>query len=154
MPMKTNLRRILVFDDDKDSLIDCLSASLPLGYLIRRAKDEKDAHRRLSREKPDLMVISTNHEPGSGIEVLRRIRGKDNPVPALLLQSNGFHAREDEIAELGNCTVLTKPIFPRQFLSVIEAALTQSGGDAGGAEPKKRRPDRSRKSPNGHSRGK
>jgi two-component system phosphate regulon response regulator OmpR len=152
--MKPNLRRILVFDDDNDSLIDCLSASLPLAYLIRRAKSEKDACRRLSREDTDLIVISTNHEPGSGIEVLRMIREKDNAVPALLLQSNGFRASEDEIAELGNCTVLTKPIFPRQFLSVIEAALMQPNGHAGPAEVKKRRPDRPRKAPPAPSPGK
>ncbi len=62
--------------------------------------------------------------PGyTGVEMVRRIRQIDSEVPVLFLKRNGLDRLEDEARRLGHCSVLREPFYPRQFQSLVEAAL-------------------------------
>ncbi len=121
--MKTNRQKVLLVDHDTTSRRTCVSAILSLGCDILEAHDGWQGYESFVREEPHL-VISADIMPGmSGVEMIRKIRQKDRDVPVLLLGGGASDDLEREATELGSCKVLTRPFYPRQFRSVVEAAL-------------------------------
>ena len=124
--MRTNRRKILVVDHDTNFRTACVSALLPLGCHILEAQDGQQGYERFVQEGADL-VISADHLPGlTGIEMVRKIRQTDKEVMVLLLKRDRSDDLEGEAINLGSCRVLTKPLYPRQFRSLVEAALPLS----------------------------
>ena len=113
----------MIVDGDTDSRSTCVSAIICLGCHILEAEDGQEGYERFVEEEPHL-VISADHMPGlSGLEMVKKIRLKDKDVPVLFLSGANSDHLEQEAMKLGSCKVLLKPFYPRQFRSVVEAAL-------------------------------
>lgn len=129
--MKTTRQKVLLVDHDTNSRSSCVSAILSLGCHILEARDGQQGYERFVEEEPHL-VISADSMPGlDGVELVRKIRQRDKDVPVLLLSAETSDDLEREATELGSCKVLTRPFYPRQFRSFVEAALPRRGGETG-----------------------
>ncbi len=129
--MKTTRQKVLLVDHDKNSRSSCVSAIVSLGCHILEALDGQQGYEKFVEEEPHL-VISAHSMPGlNGVEMVRKIRQRDKDVPVLLLSAETSDALERKATKLGSCKVLTRPFYPRQFRSFVEAALPRDDGDGG-----------------------
>lgn len=123
MPMKLRVPRILLIDGDPNARALHLAALVPLGCHIIEANNGQDGYESFSQEGADLVIAVDNGSDSTGLEMVRRIRQAEKGVPVLFLKGNGRETLEEEAGELGGCTVLREPFYPRQLRTVVEAAL-------------------------------
>src|SRR5438093_13173410 len=66
--------RILVVDDDRDS-VDLLTEWLTMGgYEVTSAKDGQEALRRIQSDRPDLVLLDLLIPPPDGLQVMRAVK--------------------------------------------------------------------------------
>ncbi|MEC5161581.1 two-component system, OmpR family, response regulator [Janthinobacterium sp. CG_23.3] len=122
--------RILLAEDDS-VLADGLTRSLrQSGYAIDCVKNGQEADTALSTQEFDLLILDLGLPKLSGLEVLRRLRGRGAALPVLILTAADSIEQRVNGLDLGADDYMAKPF----ALSELEArvrALTRRGG--GGA---------------------
>jgi two-component system, OmpR family, response regulator MprA len=114
--------RVLVVEDDED-IAQALQRSLRLeGYEVRLATDGEAALEAASAFQPDLVVLDLGLPRLDGIEVARRLRGRDD-VPILVLTArDGVEARVEGL-DSGADDYLVKPFERQELLARLRALL-------------------------------
>lgn len=116
-------KKILVVDDDPE-LRRLLSAYLTRnGYEALLLPDTRQVDVYLERYQPHLMVLDLMMPGEDGLALCRRLRGRGEMIPVIMLT-----ARDESIdrivgLELGADDYLGKPFDPRELLARIEAVL-------------------------------
>src|SRR5438046_4183437 len=117
--------KIMVADDDRDT-VDMLSYWLKgHGYDVVRAFDGEQAIKRWRETLPDLVILDIQMPKLDGFEVCRQMRSETNSM-VLILTS---HDREDDEIrglEMGADDYLRKLFSPRQLLARIKAVMRRS----------------------------
>jgi len=93
------------------------------GYLVHSVGDGNAALQAAASLAPDAIVLDIMLPELDGMEVCRRLRAADNPVPIVMLT-----ARDDDYdkilgLELGADDYLTKPFNPRELVARVKALL-------------------------------
>jgi DNA-binding response OmpR family regulator len=120
--------KLLIVDDEADTL---RLVSLMLerqGYEIITAKDGMSALEKVERENPDLILLDVMMPDMDGFEVVKILRrdSKTEDIPVIM-----FTAKtqvEDKITglEAGADVYLTKPTQPRELFAQVKAVLSRS----------------------------
>ncbi len=114
-------RSVLIIEDDPN-LIDLLEIHLTdLNCDIMKATDGKQGLEMALSGRHDLIVLDIMLPEMDGLEVCRKIRGKELQTPILMLT-----ARSEEIdkvlgLEMGADDYLTKPFSVREFIARVKA---------------------------------
>jgi two-component system OmpR family response regulator len=118
--------RILIAEDDA-ILADGLTHSLrDAGYAADWVKTGVEADSALSAAEFDLLILDIGLPKMSGLEVLKRLRGRDSHLPVLILTAqDGVQARVRGL-DLGADDYLAKP-FALAELEARVRALTRRG---------------------------
>lgn len=118
--------RILIAEDDA-ILADGLTHSLrDAGYAADWVKTGIEADNALSAAEFDLLILDIGLPKMSGLEVLKRLRGRDSHLPVLILTAqDGVQARVRGL-DLGADDYLAKP-FALAELEARVRALTRRG---------------------------
>ena len=115
--------RVLVVEDD---LACRILAALLLehgGYSPTAVPTVARALERLDDEGTDV-VLTDLHMPGeSGLDLLRTLRERASPVPALVMTGSDDPDLIARAFELGARTVLRKPFVPEWLYAAVGAAL-------------------------------
>jgi chemotaxis protein histidine kinase CheA/CheY-like chemotaxis protein len=110
-PVERRQRRVLVVDDSpivRELVADMLHG---VGLEVAMAEDGAAALRAMESRAPDL-VLSDVEMPGmDGLELLRRIRTKNQVLPIVMLTTRGSAADKKAAAELGANAYLVKSEF-------------------------------------------
>ncbi|MDD3516895.1 MAG: two-component system response regulator OmpR [Chromatiales bacterium] len=115
--------KILVVDDDL-RLRDLLERYLDSqGFEVETVADAGAADRALSRARFDLMVLDLMLPGEDGLSILRRLRGRDEPLPIIMLTARGDDVDRIVGLELGADDYLPKPFNPRELTARIHAVL-------------------------------
>ncbi len=124
--------RILIVDDDLESLKLIGMFLQSKGYQIIAAQSGAQAFDKAVNETPDLVILDVMMPRMDGYEVCRRLRVEPRTVsiPILMLTAKtqvvdkvvGFEAGADEY--------LTKPIHPAELLDRVEALLARTAQKA------------------------
>lgn len=120
--------RILIVDDDLDSLKLIGLMLQRQGYEITVASSGAQALGKAQSEEPNLIILDIMMPDMDGYEVCRRLR--QNPVtePIPIIMFTAKSAVDDKVAgfEAGADDYLTKPTHPAELASRVKAVLARS----------------------------
>ncbi len=93
------------------------------GFAVHSVSDGEGALQAVASLAPKAVVLDIMLPKVDGLEVCRRLRAEDNPVPIIMLT-----ARDDDYdkilgLELGADDYLTKPFNPRELVARVKALL-------------------------------
>jgi len=97
--------------DDEPALREVLSLRIEdWGYQVTTAADAHDAERLIEESPPDL-VLSDVVLPGtSGVELLKRLKHRDDSLPVILITAHGNVDAAVDAMKAGATDFLTKPL--------------------------------------------
>jgi pilus assembly protein CpaE len=120
--------RILVVDDDLDSLKLIGLMLQRNGYEVSAANTGAQALARATAEHPDLIILDVMMPDMNGYEVCRRLRanGETKSIPIIMFTAKTLI--DDKVAgfEAGADDYLTKPTHPSELASRVRAILSRN----------------------------
>jgi DNA-binding response OmpR family regulator len=124
-PLSASRPRILIAEDDPDTLTSLQWLLTNWGYQVVPARDGEEALEVLRSEDPPRLAILDWMMPGvDGLEVCRLARGLHPSQPPYLIMLTGREGRNARVAGLegGADEYLTKPIDPAELRARLLAA--------------------------------
>ena len=114
---------VWLVDDDPElrSLLDTFLSEE--GFEVRAFPDTRDVERRLSRERPDILVLDRMLPGEDGLDLCRRIRAGGDDVPIIMLTAKSEAVDRIVGIESGADDYLGKPFVPRELTARIHALL-------------------------------
>ena len=118
--------KVLIVDDDVDTLDITAYALRREGYTVVTAVDGRQALQRWESEKPDLVILDVMLPKVNGLDICRKIRSESN-VPVLMLTARDQD--EDVVRGLafGADDYIVKPFSHKQLVARIRAATRRAG---------------------------
>ena len=116
---------VLIAEDD-GAIITLLRYNLEReGYRVLEAQDGEEALLVAAEEQPDLVVLDWMLPQLSGIEVCRRLRGRQETrnVPIIMLTARGEESDRIRGLDTGADDYLTKPFSMTELLARLRAVL-------------------------------
>jgi DNA-binding response OmpR family regulator len=121
--------RIVVVDDDP-TVADVVGRYLVRdGHTVECYHDGSEALRRITEQRPDLVVLDLMLPGMGGLEVCRRLRERW-PVPVVMLTALGDETDRLAGFELGADDYVTKPFSPRELAMRVRSVLRRARGAA------------------------
>jgi len=120
--------KILIVDDDFDTLRLVGLMLERQGYNIVAAENGQQALQALGREKPDLVLLDVMMPGMDGYEVARRIRKDSECGDIPIIMFTAKTQVEDKVTglESGVDVYLTKPTQPRELFAQVKVLLTRA----------------------------
>lgn len=132
--------KILVVDDDVDSLKLIGLMLQRQGYEVSGANSGTQAIERAMADQPNLIILDVMMPDMDGYTVCRHLRGSDRTRGIPIIMFTAKTLIDDKVAgfEAGADDYLTKPTHPAELASRVKAVLARSaanqrGGDDSGA---------------------
>jgi two-component system alkaline phosphatase synthesis response regulator PhoP len=118
--------KILVVDDEPDT-VSLLSITLGrAGYTVLKANDGKSGLELAASEKPDLIILDVMMPDMTGLEVLRALRRSQTTPPRVILFTAKSRTEDMmEGMEAGAYKYLVKPTSREKLLETVKAALAE-----------------------------
>ena len=114
--------RILVVDDEPPIRKLLRMGLSTQGYEVLEASNGKIALEMLG-QNPDLIILDLGLPDIQGLELLRKIRERNEGVPVVVLSSRGDEAGKVQALDLGADDFVTKPFGMDELLARMRAAL-------------------------------
>jgi CheY-like chemotaxis protein len=127
--MSTNLKKILVVDDDPvvgKSFERVLGSK---GYAVITAGNGEEALKKLSSEDYDLVFTDIKMPGMSGIEVAERVKANQPWLPVVIVTGYGSEAQEARAQAAGVSAFLNKPLSPEMIVGTTEMTLAATPVD-------------------------
>lgn len=120
--------KILIVDDDIDSLKLIGLMLQRHGYEVIAANAGNQAISKASSEHPDLIILDVMMPDMDGYEVCRRLRANPDTRPIPIIMFTAKTLVDDKVAgfEAGADDYLTKPTHPAELASRVKAMLARS----------------------------
>lgn len=121
------VEKILVIDDDPDTIEFLTLILTRQGYEVQAAKDGMDALTQAHDLKPDMIILDVMMPGLDGYEVARSLRRHPETALTPILMFTAKTQVEDKLAgyEAGVDIYLTKPVHPVELQANIKALLVQ-----------------------------
>jgi two-component system response regulator (stage 0 sporulation protein F) len=117
-------RTVLIADDDDDSR-EMLAILLEQeGWIVKEARDGKEALEKLVTEQPDLLILDNRMPEITGVEVYQTIKTKGMNLPVVFATAYGFP--EELTAFLGVSYFVKKPYDIPELLDTVTSAYANS----------------------------
>ena len=119
--------KILIIDDDLDTLRLVGLMLQRQGYLITAATNGQQGLEKALEEKPNLILLDVMMPDLDGYEVARRLRGNPLTASIPILMFTAKTQLDDKVAgfEVGADDYLTKPTHPSELQSHVKALLAR-----------------------------
>jgi two-component system phosphate regulon response regulator PhoB len=123
-----NIHTLLIVDDES-AIRDMLRLALEAAdFRCIEAADIQEAYKLIVDKRPSLVLLDWMLPGGSGLELMRRLKGEDltRAIPVIMLTAK---AAEDNVIQglaVGADDYITKPFAPRELIARIRALLRRS----------------------------
>jgi two-component system alkaline phosphatase synthesis response regulator PhoP len=115
---------LILVVDDEPSIIQLARLYLERdGYRVEYVEHGGAALEAIDRLRPALVVLDLMLPGLDGLEVCRRLRAENNPVPIVMLTARDEDVDKIVGLELGADDYLTKPFNPRELVARVKAVL-------------------------------
>lgn len=124
-----NNNKILLVEDDKDTVRAMAVRFKAKGYQLVVANDAISAISTARKEKPDLIVLDLGLPAGDGFMVLQRLKANYELmlVPVMVVSARDPLMNEQRALEAGAELFFQKPFDNDEFFSVVQKALLKGG---------------------------
>lgn len=120
------MSRLLLIDDDQE-LCELLASWLTQeGFQVTACHEAGSARQALASQAPDAVVLDVMLPDGSGLELLKQLRGEHAELPVLMLSARGEPLDRILGLELGADDYLAKPCDPRELTARLRAVLRRT----------------------------
>lgn len=117
------VRRILVVDNDPDSL-EIISEALSWeGYAVQRTQSGREALDLIQTWDPDLIVLERNMPEMDGLEIIRDMRRKFSYVSVVFISGNSSTEAVIEGLDAGADDYISKPFDPLELLARVRTQM-------------------------------
>lgn len=127
--------KILIVDDDLDTLKLVGLMLKRQGYSITAASTGNQALQKASEDRPNLILLDVMMPDMDGYEVTRRLRNNPDLAHIPIIMFTAKTMVDDKVAgfEAGVDDYMTKPTHPAELVSRVKSLLTQTGQTASAA---------------------
>lgn len=133
MLMESNLKKVLIVDDEAD-ILEIISYNLiKEGYEILTAKNGIEGLEKVASFKPDLIILDIMMPKMSGVEVCKIIRLKPEYNDTLIIFLTALSDESSQIKglETGADDYISKPISPKVLVSRVNAIFRRLNKEEG-----------------------
>ena len=116
-------RRILIVDDDPDSLSIIAEALRWDGYQVQTAISGPEGLDLIQRWNPDLILLDVNMPGMNGIETLKDLRQREQYVSVMFISGNTSTEHVIEGLDSGGDDYIPKPFDPLELLARVRTQL-------------------------------
>ncbi len=118
--------KILLVDDEQDTLM-LLSFQLQrAGYHVILAENGREALQKVELEKPALLILDRRMPDMDGLEICRRVRQSNPQIFVILLTALGNETDRIAGLEAGADDYLAKPFSPKELILRVQAMLRRN----------------------------
>lgn len=116
-------RRVLVIDDDKDSMEILLEPLRWEGYDARGVSSEEEAHKLIESWTPHVVILDWMAPSMAGLRVLKAVRERLAHVSCVFVSENSSTEAIIEALDSGADDYIVKPFVPLELLARIRTQL-------------------------------
>ncbi|HYW04346.1 MAG TPA: sigma-54 dependent transcriptional regulator [Gammaproteobacteria bacterium] len=119
-------QRVLIVDDEPD-ILSLLEMTLSrMGLETRGATNLAEARRALARDDVDLCLTDMKLPDGSGIDLVRAIQERENPLPVAVITAYGNVEAAVESLKAGAFDFVSKPVDLEILRRLVRSAVRQA----------------------------
>ena len=117
------IRKVLVVDDSKTELMFMTDLLQKNGFAVRTAESADDAFKRLSEEKPDLILMDVVMPGQNGFQLTRAITRDPRFVNVPVIMCTSKNQETDRVWGMrqGARDYITKPVDADELMAKIKA---------------------------------
>jgi len=123
-------QRILLADDDPDSLEGLRALLEAWGYEVEIARDGQAALDQVPVVRPSVVITDVIMPRMTGLELLEAIRRDRPTLPVIVMTAHGSVEARRHAAAMGPVAYLPKPIDTTRLKSALVSAFHEAKGDA------------------------
>ncbi len=117
------MNTVLIIDDEK-SILDSLSSILQdEGFTVFKATDGNEGLSIFEKEKPDVVLLDVWMPGMDGLQVLKRIKKKNQDAMVIVISGHGTISTAVEAVKIGAYDFLEKPLSIDKVLEVVSRGL-------------------------------
>lgn len=122
--------RLLLIEDDSMIAEELVTALRKATYAVDAVKDVETGKLSLANEKYDLVLLDLGLPDGSGLDVLKELRGRQDPIPVLILTARDTLKDVVHGLDLGADDYMIKPFALEELEARIRVLLRRNEGRA------------------------
>ena len=129
LPMREKSYRILIVDDDKDTLVNLSDILVDQGHRIETAPDGNVALEKLQNASPDddcrfnLCLLDFKLPQMDGVELYKKMLSADPGLPAIMITAYAGDDGVQRAVAAGTWRVLSKPVDVGLLLGLIDKVV-------------------------------
>ena len=126
----TNIKTILLVEDNEDNLIVYRTILDHVGYRVIEARDGEEGVARALAEHPDLILMDVSLPKMDGWEATRRIKGdpQTSEIPIIAVTAHALDDDREKATQVGCDGYLAKPVAPRRVVEEVERFIGKANG--------------------------
>ncbi|MCD4742477.1 MAG: response regulator, partial [Desulfobacteraceae bacterium] len=121
--MKTEAKKILVIDDEKNMCHMLQNILQNAGYIVDTSFDSKEGLKKINDFKYDFILCDLKMPGIDGIDILKKIQNKIKETSVIMMSAYGTIDTAIEAIKLGAFDFISKPFKPDEILIVLAKAL-------------------------------
>jgi len=115
---------ILIVEDRRENIVHLVNNILkPSNYEVITAMDGQRGLKRITNDRPDLVILDLNMPKMDGLEVLATLKERKIDVPVILTTFYGSEHVAEQALKLGAAAYVVKPYEAEEMLAAIHKAL-------------------------------